>query len=183
VDVLTVVTVGLAAASSLLSAIGALAAWRSTRALGDELRHTIAAKRHELLRAFEQDYAIQYDEIWRDLGPWPDPDPVDPQLRRTVQNLLQAAASVYIARQSDLVDSDHADALLAVHFDWLGTDKAYHVWRTAFRNQADTWPLGFTEFVDVGLEERRRHHQTLFKYGSALPKVSIETDVHGTEER
>jgi hypothetical protein len=167
VDVFTAGTVGLAAGSALLSAIGALAAWRSTSAMREELRHTVAAKRHELLRTFEQEYAAQYDAIWRDLGPWPDPVGIDPQLRRTVQNLLAATASVYIARQSDLVDAVNGDALLAVHFDWLCTDEAYHVWKNAFRNQADTWPAGFVDFVDAGVEERRRHHEPTFRRGPA----------------
>jgi hypothetical protein len=183
VNVLTAITVGLAAASSLLSAISALAAWRSASAVRDELKHTVTAKRHELLRTFEQDYAAQYDAIWQDLGPWPDPDAIDPQLRRTVQNLLQATASVFIARQSDLVDSANANALLAVHFDWLGTDKAYQVWKTAFRNQSDTWPSGFVNFVDGGLEERRKHRQTLLQHRPTRPKLSIDADADETEKR
>ncbi|WP_229074493.1 hypothetical protein [Actinoplanes sp. DH11] len=47
-NAITAMTVGLAAASSLLSAISALAAWRSMSAFRDELKHTITASCYAL---------------------------------------------------------------------------------------------------------------------------------------
>jgi hypothetical protein len=158
-DVLTALTVALAAGSALLSAVSTIAAWRATKAVQNDLAHTIAAKRHELVRAFEQDYAAQYKQIWDDLGPWPDATPVDPQLRRTVHGLLQTLVSVYLARQSDLIDAGQAEGLYTVMFDWLSTDKAFEVWAAAFQNQAGTWPSGFVNFVDSRLMSRREVSQ------------------------
>lgn len=154
-DILTTFTIALAAGSALLSAVSTVAAWRATRAVQRDLAHTMAAKRHEIVRAFEQDYAAQYKQIWDDLGPWPDAAPVDPQLRLTVHGLLQTLASVYLAAQSDLIDTSQAEGLYAVMFDWLSTDKAFEVWIAAFQNQAGSWPSGFVNFVDSRLMSRR----------------------------
>ncbi|WP_229074494.1 hypothetical protein [Actinoplanes sp. DH11] len=90
-------------------------------------------------------------------------------------------ASVYVARQSDLVDAEDADALLAVHFDWLCTAKASHVWRVAFRNQSDTWPAGFVDFVDERLTERERTHHQIFQQrsGHSAPPATPETPSAG----
>ena len=169
---LTTLTIALAAASALLSAVSTVAAWRATRAVQRELVHTIAAKKHELVRAFEQDYAAQYKQIWADLGPWPDAAPVDPQLRHTVHDLLQTLSSVFLALQSDLIEVGQAEGLYTIMFDWLSTDKAFEVWKSAFRTQADTWPAGFVSFADSRLANRRGISQ----------EVSPETTIAATTD-
>jgi hypothetical protein len=148
-------TTSLAAASALLSAISTVAAWRAANAVRRDLAHTVAAKKHELVRAFEQDYAAQYEKIWASLGPWPDAAPVDPHLRHTVHGLLQTLLSIFVAEQSNLIEEDQAEALYTVMFDWLSTDKAYAVWKAAFRTQVSTWPSGFVSFVDSRLYSRQ----------------------------
>ena len=134
----------------------------STQAVEDEVRLSRATKRYELARSFEHEYTSQYAAVWDVLGPWTDPEHVDAPLRRVVHDLLQALASVYVARELELIERDQARYLFNLFLGWIEANKAQAVWKGIFRIQEDTWPPGFVQFVDAELlakENKESHMQ------------------------
>lgn len=150
-DAVVVVSTGLAAVASALSAVSAFASWRSTRLLEGELEHVTATTRYELFRSFEDAYSSQYSNLWDHLGPWEDPLPVDPAVRRTVHDCLQSLASIRNATELSLIHPEQSQYLAELFLDWLRLPQARMVWDRVFRLQADTWPIGFVEWVDAQL--------------------------------
>lgn len=151
-DAITVVSTALAAVAALLSAVSALASWRSTRAVEEDVALSRATTRYELFRSFEAQYTQLYPSLWERLGPWKDPKPVDPGLRRTVHDLLQTLASIYNAGELGLIAGAQRTYLVDLFVDWLRLENAQVVWNDIFRHQEDTWPQGFVGWIDERLE-------------------------------
>jgi hypothetical protein len=87
-----------------------------------------------------------------DDGLSPDLRPPDDE-RQVVHELLQTLSSVYLAGRLELLHDEqrrHAERSL---FDWLSTPKARQIWELVFRQYVDTWPEGFPEWIDSGLNK------------------------------
>jgi hypothetical protein len=74
---------------------------------------------------------------------------------RSVHDLLQTLSSVYNAGRLAVIEPQQASYLAELFFDWLRVAKAQAVWEQIFKEQEDTWPEGFTKWVDDGLSRRR----------------------------
>lgn len=153
-DVLQVVSTALAAVAAFLAFRSTKEASHATSAIERELELTRDAGRYQLFRDLEREYRDQYGAIWKELGPWDDPKPVDPAQRRVVHDLLQALASVHMAHTLELVEDKQADYLGELFLDWLRKEKAQTIWDDIFKVQDDTWPPGFVEFVDERIKDR-----------------------------
>lgn len=151
-DVISAVAAGFAAISAGASAYTGIK-------MRQDVKLSEASARYALVRSFEGDYAQQYDAIWGAFGPWRDPIEVDPAKRRAVHDVLVTLSSIYNARQEGLIDDVQSRYLGTLFADWLhGSPEAHSIWRQVFNTpeQADTWPAGFSRFVQdlVGAADR-----------------------------
>jgi hypothetical protein len=156
-DATALISVSVGAVSAFLAYLSARASRDSVRASRDsveafraDLEHSRGTTRHELARAFEADFAKQYDAIWEVLGPWKDPVEVDKRERRVVHDMLATMSSVYLALEQKLIAREQADYLGELFGDWLGLPKARWIWEKVFStpDQAASWPPGFIPWVD-----------------------------------